>query len=40
MNIYILFYKDMEKLKNHLDGLMKLMRLVTVQFMVQHQIVL
>lgn len=30
----------MEKLKNHLDGLMKLMKLAMVQFIVQHQLVL
>jgi len=40
MNIYILFYKDTGKLKNHLDGLMKLTRLAMVQFMVQRQLVL
>jgi len=34
------FFKDMEKLKNHLDGLMMLMILAVVQFMVQHQLVL
>jgi len=38
--ISIFFYKDMEKLKNHLDGLMKSMRLAMVQCMVQHQLVL
>lgn len=30
----------MEKPKNLLDGLMKLMRLAMVQFMVRHQLVL